>query len=81
MGVPFHDERDCTFALKHGIDMTQVIEGDEENNLDECTLVNSGQYNGLKVPQAVDQIVAELESMKIGTKTTEYRLRDWLVSR
>lgn len=42
MGVPFHDERDCTFALKHGIDMTQVIEGDEENNLDECTLVNSG---------------------------------------
>lgn len=54
MGVPFHDERDCNFALKNNIPIVQVIDGDEENKLEECVLVNSSKYNGLKVPQAVD---------------------------
>ena len=81
MGVPFHDERDCTFALKNNITMVQVIEGDEENKLDECTLVNSQAFNGLKVPDAVEQIVDMLKRKDRGEKTTEYRLRDWLVSR
>ena len=44
-------------------------------------LANSGGYNGLKVPEAVEKICAKLESLKIGKKTTEYRIRDWLVSR
>jgi len=30
MGVPFHDERDCAFALKNNLEMIQVIDGDEE---------------------------------------------------
>lgn len=34
--------------------MIQVIDGDEENNLSECTLSNSGKYTGLKVPEAVE---------------------------
>ena len=61
--------------------MIQVIDGDEEHNLSECTLSNSGKFNGLKVSDAVEQIIAELESIKVGQRTTEYRLRDWLVSR
>lgn len=61
--------------------MIQVIDGDEEKNLAECTLSNSGKFNGLKVPEAVEQIIAELETKKLGIRTTEYRLRDWLVSR
>ena len=66
MGVPYHDERDCAFALKNNIDMMQVIDGDEENNLNECVLTNSGEFSGLKVPEAVDKIIAKLESMKVG---------------
>lgn len=54
MGVPFHDERDCTFALKNNIQMIQVIDGDEENDLLNCSLVNSGQYTGLKVSEATE---------------------------
>jgi leucyl-tRNA synthetase len=53
MGVPFHDERDCAFALKNNLEMIQVIDGDEEQNLAECTLSNSGKFNRLKVPEAV----------------------------
>jgi len=44
-------------------------------------LANSGEYTGLKVPEAVDKICEKLEELKIGKKTTEYRIRDWLVSR
>ena len=54
MGVPFHDERDCAFALVNNISMTQVIDGDEENNLNDCVLSNSREFNGLKVPEAVE---------------------------
>ena len=44
-------------------------------------MANSGEYTGLKVPEAVDKICKKLESLNIGRKTTEYRIRDWLVSR
>ena len=53
MGVPYHDERDCAFALKNNLAMIQVIDGDEQNNLSECVLANSGEFSGLKVPDAV----------------------------
>lgn len=58
MGVPFHDERDCAFALMNNLSMTQVIEGDEENHLDQCVLTNSGNgFDGLKVPEATQKII------------------------
>ncbi|CDW72114.1 leucyl-trna synthetase [Stylonychia lemnae] len=81
MGVPFHDDRDCAFAVKNQIDMIQVINGDEEKNLDECVLVNSGEYSQLKVKEGVQKIISQLEKLNKGQKQTEYRLRDWLVSR
>jgi len=81
MGVPYHDERDCAFALKNNLAMIQVIDGDEQNNLSDCVLVNSREYSGLKVPDAVEKIIAQLDKLGTGKKTTEYRIRDWLVSR
>jgi leucyl-tRNA synthetase len=81
MGVPYHDERDCAFALKNNLAMIQVIDGDEQNNLSDCVLANSREYSGLKVPDAVEKIFAKLEKLGTGKKTTEYRIRDWLVSR
>ena len=33
------------------------------------------------MPEAVEKICAKLEEMGAGKKTTEYRIRDWLVSR
>ena len=60
MGVPFHDERDCAFALRNDIEMVQVIVGDEVNNLDECELANSKELNGLKVPVATEKILEKL---------------------
>jgi len=81
MGVPYHDERDCAFALKNNLAMIQVIDGDEQNNLSDCVLVNSREYSGLKVPDAVEKIIAKLDKLGTGKKTTEYRIRDWLVSR
>ena len=44
-------------------------------------LVNSGEFNGLKVPIAVEKIISNLEQKGLGEKAIEYRLRDWLVSR
>lgn len=61
MGVPYHDERDCAFALKNQIEMVQVILGDEINNLEDCTLVNSGEFNGLNIPEAVEKILLKIE--------------------
>jgi leucyl-tRNA synthetase len=61
MGVPYHDERDCGFALKNNLEMIQVIDGDEQINLSDCVLANSGEFSGLKVPDAVEKICAKLE--------------------
>lgn len=52
MGVPFHDERDCAFAIKNNLPMIQVIEGDEETNLDKCTLKNSSKFTGQSFKEA-----------------------------
>ena len=41
-------------TLKNNLEMIQVIDGDEEHNLSECTLSNSGKFNGLKVSDAVE---------------------------
>ncbi|HEY1074988.1 MAG TPA: class I tRNA ligase family protein [Patescibacteria group bacterium] len=44
-------------------------------------LVNSGEFDGLTSEVAKDKIVAHLESQGRGRLTTQYRLRDWLISR
>ncbi|MBM4448333.1 MAG: leucine--tRNA ligase [Chloroflexi bacterium] len=88
MGVPAHDERDFLFARKYGIPIPVVIappgwqgEALAQAYIEEGTLVNSGQFNGLPSQQALGAISDFLEEKGWGKRTVSYRLRDWLISR
>ena len=89
MAVPAHDQRDYEFAKKYQLAIKQVIAptGDEPCDIDseaftdKGMLVNSGVYDGLNFDAAFDAIAAALEACDHGTMTTNYRLRDWGVSR
>ena len=89
MSVPGHDQRDWEFAKKYGIDILQVVEpaGDETCDLtsaaftDKGCLVNSGEFDGKRFDDAFAAIVAALEAKGSGRSVTNYRLRDWGVSR
>ena len=88
MGVPAHDERDFLFARKYGIPIPVVIappgwqgEALAQAYIEEGTLVNSGQFNGLPSQQAIGAISDFLEEKGWGKRTVSYRLRDWLISR
>ncbi len=90
MAVPSHDQRDFEFAKKYGIPIKIVIKP-EKSKLDpnklerayteEGILVNSGQFNGIKNDKAIKEITKFLEKNKMGKKTLQYKLRDWLISR
>ena len=85
MAVPAEDERDWEFAQLHGLPIvrtTQPPEGFEGGAwTGEGVKVNSGFLDGLDVPAAKERAMAWLEEQGIGTRTVNYRLRDWLVSR
>ena len=89
MAVPAHDERDFHFAKKYNLNIEQVIEPIDAKtiNLDEAAytdygrLINSGEFNGLEFQEAFDAIVNKLTSLHKGKKTTQFRLRDWGISR
>jgi len=89
MAVPAHDQRDWEFASKYGIDIQQVIApaaGEEidltrEAFTEKGTLVNSGDFDGLNFEEAFDAIAARLKADGKGEVKTNYRLRDWGVSR
>lgn len=87
MAVPAHDERDYEFASKFGMDIVRVVASSEnaEDELPYCekngVLINSDEFNGLNVKEAIDAIVGKLSKMDMGEKKINYRLRDWLISR
>ncbi len=89
MAVPAHDQRDWEFAQKYSLPMTQVIapESGEAIDLDEAAftekgiLVNSGEYDGLNFDAAFEAISQTLQAAGKGSVKTNYRLRDWGVSR
>jgi len=89
MAVPAHDERDFHFAKKYNLNIEQVIEPIDTKtmNLEEAAytdygrLINSGEFNGLEFQEAFDAIVNKLTSLHKGKKTTQFRLRDWGISR
>ena len=90
-GCPAHDQRDYDFAKKYNLKIKTVVkpENQSDNFLvnDEPytgpgTLINSKFLNGLKVPnQSIDETIKILESKKIGKRKTNYRLKDWGISR
>ncbi len=92
MAVPAHDERDFGFALKYQLPIKQVIAIDEQTfsaagwaewygDKQAGRCINSGKYDGLGYVAAVNAIAADLSAKGLGEKTTQYRLRDWGVSR
>ncbi|QKK01763.1 MAG: leucine--tRNA ligase [Pseudomonadota bacterium] len=92
MAVPAHDERDFEFANKYGLPIRQVISrpGDqpydrsqwhEDYAARDGRLVNSGRFDGLSCAQGFEAIVAELEEQSLGRARTQFRLRDWGISR
>lgn len=87
MCVPAHDDRDFDFAKKFALPIVQVISKDgKEAELDTAyteqgILINSGEFNGMSVEEAKEKVVEYLEKNKIGEKTVNYKLRDWVFSR
>ncbi len=85
MAVPAHDERDWDFAKKHNLPIIQVYdqeEADPDNYYTgEGIVKNSGLYNGMSTSEMHDKIVADLHKAGVAKEQTQYRLRDWTVSR
>ena len=90
MAVPTHDERDFAFAKKYNLPMKVVISpADRELNPDEMTnayveegvLVNSNEFNGMKNTEAKKAITQKAVDNGFGEFKTQFRLRDWLISR
>jgi len=85
MGVAAHDERDYDFAKKYNLPIIQVIENPNGETILPYTengkLVNSGKYNGLTSEEAKKAIVNDLKEKGAGDFKTNYKLRDWSVSR
>ncbi|MFH1787302.1 MAG: leucine--tRNA ligase [archaeon] len=90
MAVPAHDQRDFDFAKKYNIPIKVVINPEtSELNAEkmsrpyvgEGNLINSGEFDSLNNKNAMDEITKFLEKKKLGKKTVQYKLRDWLISR
>ena len=84
MAVPAHDERDYAFAKKHGIEIIQVLEGGDitvEAHTGDGLHINSGFLDGMNKADAIEVMAKWLEDNKIGKKTTNYRLREWIFAR
>ncbi|WP_298272511.1 leucine--tRNA ligase [Geobacter sp.] len=90
MAVPTHDQRDFEFAHKYDLPLQVVIQPEGET-LDPATMtaayteagvmVNSGPFDQLRSDEAKEKIADYLQKERIGTKTVNYRLRDWGISR
>jgi leucyl-tRNA synthetase len=92
MAVPAHDQRDFDFARKYEIDIKAVIQPEDQeeelvgSKMEEAYagaghLINSGKYNGLNVEEAFDQMAEDFSEAGFVKVETNYRLRDWLISR
>ncbi|MCK9236967.1 MAG: leucine--tRNA ligase [Thiopseudomonas sp.] len=94
MAVPAHDERDFEFANQYQLPIVQVF---RSNNAElqfsstewqdwyadktDVVTVNSGKFDNLDFQAAFDAIVADLEAKQSGERKTQFRLRDWGISR
>ena len=91
MAVPAHDERDFAFALKYQLPIKQVVSPLKEDAqitqplkdayTEKGILINSGEFNGLNFEEAFVKIAQFLTEKKLGATKTNYRLRDWGISR
>ena len=90
MAVPAHDQRDFEFAKKYKIPIKVVIQPELYNlNVSKMPraytgqgkLINSEKFNGLENKEAISEITKYLSGKKLAKKTTQFKMRDWLISR
>ena len=89
-GCPAHDQRDLDFAKKYNLKITSVVKPEKDKDFEiineaytgEGYLYNSKFLDGLKVPsESVIKTIEFLEKNNLGKKKTNYRLKDWGISR
>ncbi len=92
MAVPAHDQRDFEFAKANKLPIKIVIQDSKtprpkapetlkEAFVEEGIMVNSGKFDGMKSSDAIIAITDWLINKKAGSRETQYKLRDWLISR
>jgi len=90
MAVPAHDQRDFEFAKKYNLPIDVVIspDGSDMSGADlnesfeaEGIMINSGEFNGMNNREALPKMIEYMNKKGIGSKKTNFRLRDWLISR
>ena len=85
MAVPAHDTRDWEFAKKFDLPILEVLKSEvdvqEQAWTEDGIHVNSGFLDGLNKEDAIEKMLVWLEEKKLGTKATNYKLRDWVFSR
>jgi len=89
-GCPAHDQRDLDFAKKYNLKITLVVKPEKDKDFEinneaytgEGYLYNSKFLDGLKVPsESIIKTIEFLEKNNLGKKKTNYRLKDWGISR
>jgi leucyl-tRNA synthetase len=89
-GCPAHDQRDLDFAKKYNLKITPVVKPEKNKDFEiineaytgEGYLYNSKFLNDLKVPkESIVKTIDFLEKNNLGVKKTNYRLKDWGISR
>lgn len=90
MAVPAHDQRDFEFAKKYNIDIKIVIQNNDktikvkelkEAYTENGILVDSDILNGLSSKEAIEKAIEYAKEKGFGDKKTQFKLRDWLISR
>jgi leucyl-tRNA synthetase len=88
MAVPAHDQRDFDFAKVYGLPIPEVIRPREGSTPfpdaayeGKGEMVNSGEFSGLDSDQGFERVADWFEQNSSGRRQTNYRLRDWLLSR
>ena len=87
-GCPAHDQRDLDFARKYGLEVKAVVSADgtdyevgTEAFVDPGTIINSDFLNGMSIDEAKAEVISRIEARDMGKGVTNYRLRDWGISR
>ncbi|MGI6878103.1 leucine--tRNA ligase [Microbacterium sp. gxy059] len=92
MSVPAHDQRDLDFARAFDLPVRVVLDTTAPDEVPDPAetgealagdgvLINSGDLDGLTKQEAISRVIEALEEQGAGRGTTQYRLRDWLISR
>ncbi len=84
MAVPAHDQRDWEFAKEFDLPIIEVLQGgdvEKEAFIGDGPHVNSSFLDGLNKEDSIEKINDWLEERGLGTRSINYKLRDWIFSR